>query len=158
MTMTIVAFGDGCGWATTTGWAGGLPWQLGHAVLPEPWQVPQLACVMTLPLPLQAEQAILPCAPQAPQASLPLPWHLLHWILTSRIFPTPTSTTSPVPLHFAQAKTAVPLQDPHASEPAPAQAPQLEVTATVPLAPQVPQPTTPEPRQVAHEGACTWVG
>jgi hypothetical protein len=108
---------------------------------------------MTLPLPLQAEQAIFPCAPQAPQASLPLPWHLLHWILTSRIFPTPASTIWPVPLHLAQSKVSAPLQVPHASEPAPAQAPQLEVTATVPLAPQVPQPMTPEPRHVAHTGA-----
>ena len=37
-----------------------------------------------------------------------------------------------------------------ASEPAPLQVPQLEVTATVPLAPQVPQETEPEPWHVAQ--------
>lgn len=101
--------------------------------------------MVTLPLAPQAEQPTLPWAAQAPQASWPLPWHLLHWILTSRILPTPTSATSPVPLHFEQAKLPEPLQEAHASEPAPAHVPQLEVTTTVPFAPQVPQDTEPEP-------------
>jgi len=80
MTITIVAFEVGCGWGggggggwATTGRAEGLPWQVGHCILPEPWQVPHLACVLILPLPPQAEQPTLPWAAQAPHASWPLP-------------------------------------------------------------------------------------
>src|SRR5205085_763374 len=102
--------GGGGGWATTTGWAEGLPWQVGHWILPEPWQAPQLACVVTLPLAPQEAQPSLPVAPHAPQPRRPLPRHLLHWILTSRILPTPISATSPVPLHLSHARAAAPLQ------------------------------------------------
>jgi hypothetical protein len=108
--------------------------------------------VVTLPLPPQAEQPILPWAAQAPQASWPLPWHLLHWTLTLSTLPTPSSRTSPLPSQCEQENAPAPLQEAHASEPAPAQVAQLEVTTTVPFAPQVWQPTAPEPWQVAHTG------
>jgi hypothetical protein len=127
------------------------PWQVGQTPFPEPAQDWHFDCCEIFPLPPHGEQPILPPL-QEPHASVPRPAHLLHWILTSSTFPTPSSATSPVPLHRAQEKAPVPLHVPHWSAPEPAQELQAVATTTIPFAPQVPQETAPEPEQVRQTG------